>query len=79
MGFLGRGGSANFIFVGVGILPSNAIWTNGKFVPPLARLDLPAPLLEKAQGATRLGATGLRASEKKSASQRVSERTSENL
>ena len=35
--------------------------------------------LEKVQGATRLGATGLRASERKSASERVSERTSENL
>ena len=37
------------------------------------------PEKEKFQGATRLGATGLRASEKKSASERVSERTSENL
>ena len=36
-------------------------------------------LEEKVQGATRLGATGLRASERKSASERVSERTSENL
>ena len=36
-------------------------------------------ILEKVQGATRLGATGLRASERKSASERVSERTSENL
>ena len=35
--------------------------------------------LEKVQGATRSGATGLRASERKSASERVSERTSENL
>ena len=35
--------------------------------------------LEKAQGATQPGATRLRASERKSASQRVSERTSENL
>ena len=35
--------------------------------------------LEKAQGATRLGATRLRASERKSASERVSEGTSENL
>ena len=33
--------------------------------------------LEKVQGATRLGATGLRDSERKSASERVSERTSE--
>ena len=36
-------------------------------------------ILEKVQGATGLGATGLRASERKSASERVSERTSENL
>ena len=36
-------------------------------------------ILEKVQGATRLGATGLRVSERKSASERVSERTSENL
>ena len=36
-------------------------------------------ILEKVQGATRLGATGLRASERKSASERVPERTSENL
>ena len=35
--------------------------------------------LEKVQGATRLGATGLRASERISASERVSERTSGNL
>ena len=35
--------------------------------------------LAKVQGATRLGATGLRASERKYASERVSERTSENL
>ena len=35
--------------------------------------------LEKVQGATRLGATGLRASERKSASERVSERTFEDL
>ena len=34
-------------------------------------------LSEEFQGATRLGATGLRGSEKKSASERVSERTSE--
>ena len=39
----------------------------------------PILVLEKVQGATRLGATGLRASERKSASERVSERTSENL
>ena len=38
--------------------------------------------LEKVEGATRLGATGLRASERKSASERVSEnlsKISENL
>ena len=35
--------------------------------------------LEKVQGATRIGATGLRASEREIASERVSERTSENL
>ena len=39
----------------------------------------PPEKLEKVQGATRLGATRLRASERKSASERVSERTSENL
>ena len=43
------------------------------------RLHSFALFLEKVQGATRLGATGLRASERKSASERVSERTSENL
>ena len=35
--------------------------------------------LEKVQGATRIGATRVRASERKSASEMVSERTSENL
>ena len=37
------------------------------------------PLLIKVVGATRAGATRLRGSERKSASQRVSQRTSENL
>ena len=36
-------------------------------------------VLEKVQGATRIGATGLRASERETASERVSERTSANL
>ena len=74
------------VFPEIGVVPR--LLTNGNLLPE----DLGSPediqgkssfysdtIRQKVQGATRLGATGLRAFERKSASERVSERTSENL